>query len=73
MFCVNKDSVAVKSAIQPPPECEVEAEDLSESRELARQKARALVPKANSEGEGGRESRERLTERNRYGVERQVS
>lgn len=48
--------MAVESAIQPPPECEVQAEDLSQSRELARQKARALVPKANGEGEGWRET-----------------
>lgn len=46
--------MAVESAIQPPPECEVQAEDLAESTELTRQKARALVLKANSEGEGGR-------------------
>lgn len=46
--------MAVESANQPPPECEVQDEDLTASRELTRQKARALVPEANSEGEGGR-------------------
>lgn len=46
--------MAVESAIQLPPEREVLAEDLAESRELATQKARAMVPKAYIEGEGGK-------------------
>lgn len=46
LFRVNKDSVAVESGIQLPPKCEVQVEDLSQGRELARQKTRALVLKA---------------------------
>lgn len=42
LFCVNKDSVAVESAIQPPPECEVQAEDLFKEQRISKTKGTCL-------------------------------